>query len=51
MKDKAAAENAAEFSQAENAPEVLDETPAVAVGNTSDIENAVAESIAAARCV
>ncbi|MFR2710476.1 MAG: peptidoglycan DD-metalloendopeptidase family protein [Frisingicoccus sp.] len=48
MKDKAAAENAAEFSQAENAPEVLDETPAVAVGNTSDIENAVAESIAAA---
>lgn len=48
MKDKAAAENAAEFSQAENAPEVLDETPAVAAGNTSDIENAVAESIAAA---
>ena len=48
MKDKAAAENAAEFSQAENAPEVLDETPAVAAGNTSDVENAVAESIAAA---
>lgn len=48
MKDKAAAENAAEFSQAENAPEVLDETPAVAVGNTTDIENAVAESVAEA---
>ena len=48
MKDKADAENAAEFSQAENAPEVLDETPAVAVGNTTDIENAVAESVAAA---
>ena len=48
MKDKADAENAAEFSQAENAPEVLDETPAVAVGNTTDIENAVDESVAAA---
>ena len=48
MKDKAEAEKAAEFSQAENTPEVLDETPAAAVGNMTDIENAVAESVAAA---
>ena len=48
MRDKAEAEKAAEFSQAENTPEVLDETPAAAVGNTTDIENAVAESVAAA---
>ena len=48
MKDKAAAEKAAEFSQAEEAPKAFEESAAEVAGNTSDIENAVAESVAAA---
>lgn len=49
MKDKTAAENAAEFSEAKNAPAALDEEAKAAAGNTTDIENAVAESVADAQ--
>lgn len=48
MKDKAEAEKAAEFSQAEVTPEVFDESAVNTAGNTTDIEGAVAESVAAA---
>lgn len=49
MKDKGAAENAAEFSEAKNGPAVLDEKAEAASGNAKDIENAVSESVSDAQ--